>query len=186
MRTAVRNLSLNYNINKQYKGKSKWIISWNTGGWYNNNRNRLLYNADQSWQATWNLQQWCGFNMNYNDKFQWNNSYDLTYFNTAFTNARFKTLNAIQHSVNTELIIRVPKHVIWEGNLGYDYNGNVPAGLPKNALRLNMAVNFTMLRDEKGVLKISVWDLLNRNNNINLSTYRNMITASQSNVLTDL
>jgi hypothetical protein len=179
-----RNASINYNINKQYKGKSKWIISWNTGGWYGYNRNKLLYNFEESWQATWNLQQWVGFNLNYDDKFEWNNNYDLTYYETRFTTTRFKSLKANQHTLNTEIIVRVPKHVIWEGNLGYDYNGNVPAGLPKDALRLNMAINFTMLKDEKGVLKLSVWDLLNQNNAVSLSTYRNMVTASQTNVLT--
>lgn len=179
-----RNGSINFNINKQYKNKSKLIVSWNTGGWYGYNRNRLLYNGDDSWQTTWNLQQWAGFSLNFNDKLEWNNNYDFTYYYTTFTTNRFSNLKAIQHTLSTEMIVRVPKHVIWEGNLGYDYNGNVPAGLPKTALRLNMAINFTMLKDEKGVLKISVWDLLNRNNNIGLSTLRNMVTATQSNVLT--
>lgn len=179
-----RNGSINYNINKQYKNGSKRTISWNTGGWYGYNRNQLLYNGDKSWQTTWNMYQWVGFNLNFNDKLEWNNSYDLSYYRTTFTSSRFNTLKAFQHTFNTELIVRMPKHFIWEGNLNYDYNPNVPAGLPKTASRLNMAINFTMLKDEKGVLRISVWDLLNQNNNVGLSTNRNMITATQSNVLT--
>lgn len=142
---------LNFNINKQYKSNKNVMISWNTGGYYSYNRNSLLYNGNNSRQSTWYLSHWNGFSINFNDKVEWNNSYDLTYNLTTFTTKEFKRLTALQQTLNTELIIRVPKHIIWETNINYDHNGNVPAGLPKDAFRINFAVNFTMLKDEKAV-----------------------------------
>jgi len=59
----------------------------------------------------------------------------------------------------------------------------VPAGAPKEIVRWNAAVNFTMLKDEVGVLRLSVFDILNQNQNLNAYANRNMITTSQTNTL---
>ncbi|MBV9987545.1 MAG: TonB-dependent receptor [Chitinophagaceae bacterium] len=177
------NFGINYNVNRQYKNNPKLIISWNFGAWYGFNRSKLLYNGETSWQSTVNLNQWAGLNFNFNDKFEWNNNYSIGYNFTSYSSASFRKLEVLTHRAGTELIVRVPKHVIWETNLDYSYNGNIPNGLPKDLFRWNAAVNFTMLKDEKGVLKLSMMDLLGRNNGINMWATRNMVTTSQTNVL---
>ena len=179
-----RNGYFNYNISKQYKKGNNRSLSLNIGGWYSYNRSRLLYNGESSWQSTWNLENWAGLHLNLNDKVEWNNNYSLDNYFSRFTTPQFKNLNTMQQTLSTEIIVRVPKHIIWEASMGYDYNGAVPAGLPRTALRVNAALNFTMLKDEKGVLRISVWDLLNRNNAVSYYTYRNTVTATQANALT--
>lgn len=178
-----KNATVNYNINKQYKYNSKFTLSWNAGGWYGLYKNKLLYNGETSWQNNFNLEHWAGVNFNFNDKVEWNNDISLSNYQSKFTSSNFSTLKTNQKSVSTEVILRMPKHVIWEAVLQYENNGNVPSGLPKDVTRLSMAVNFTMLKDEKGVLKLSVWDLLNQNNSIGLTTNRNIISATQTNVL---
>ncbi|MDA3613449.1 outer membrane beta-barrel protein [Polluticaenibacter yanchengensis] len=178
-----KNATVNYNINKQYKYNSKFTLSWNAGGWYGLYKNKLLYNGETSWQNNFNLEHWAGVNFNFNDKVEWNNDISLSNYQSKFTSSNFSTLKTNQKSVSTEVILRMPKHIIWEAVLQYENNGNVPSGLPKDVTRLSMAVNFTMLKDEKGVLKLSVWDLLNQNNSIGLTTNRNIISATQTNVL---
>lgn len=178
-----KNATVNYNINKQYKYNAKFTFGWNAGGWYGFNKNKLLYNGETSWQNNFNLEHWAGVRLNFNDKVEWNNDISLSNYQSKFTSSNFSTLKTNQKSVSTELIVRMPKHVIWESVLQYENNGNVPAGIPQNVTRLSMAVNFTMLKDEKGVLKLSVWDLLNQNSSIGLVTNRNIISATQTNVL---
>lgn len=177
------NFGINYNINRQHKSNPKFIVSWNFGAWYGFNRGRLMYNNETSWQSTVNLNQWGSLNFNFNDKFEWNNNYSIGYNFTRYTNPSFRNLKVINHWAGSEFIIRYPKHVIWESSFNYSYNGNIPAGLPKDVLRWNAAVNFTMLKDEKGVLKLSMMDILDRNAGINMFATRNMITTSQTNVL---
>jgi hypothetical protein len=180
---GTSNFGINYNINKQYKNNPKLIIAWNFGAWYGFNRGKLLYNGESSWQSTVNLNQWTSLNLNFNDKFEWNNSYSIGYNYTNYTNPAFKKLKVLNHWASTELILRYPKHVIWETKMDYSYNGNIPIGMPKDVVRWNAAINFTMLKDEKGVLKLSVFDILNRNAGINMFASRNMVTTSETNVL---
>lgn len=178
-----RNFYVNYGINKQYKTKQNFIFSWNTGANYNYNRNRLLYNGESSWQSTFSFSQWVGINLNWNDKFEWNSNGSYNYNFTQYTSAVFKKLEVRSYNIENELILRWPKHVIWETQTSYNYNSNLPAGYDKSIIRWNAAVNFTMLKDETGVLRLSVFDILNTNKNIYMFASRNTTTTSQSNVL---
>ncbi|MET0465653.1 MAG: outer membrane beta-barrel protein [Chitinophagaceae bacterium] len=179
-----RNFYVNYNLYKQYKNNQKFIFSWNTGANYNYNRNQLLYNNEASWQTTWNMGQWAGIGLNWNDKFEWNSNAYFNFNFTRYSTTRFNKLNVQTRTWENELILRWPKHVIWETQCSYSFNSNVPAGAPKEIVRWNAAVNFTMLRDEVGVLRLSVFDILKQNQNVYAFANRNMITTSQSNVLT--
>lgn len=180
---GTRNFWMNYNINRQYKNNQKFTFSYNFGAWYGYTRNKLLFNGVTTFQSTYNVNQWTGFNLNWNDKFEWNPSYSLGYNFTQYTTNTFQKLEVLQHNLETEFIVRVPKHVIWETNLQYSYNGNIPDGLPKDAVRWNAAINFTMLKSEAAVLKFAIYDILNRTNNVWTSANRNVVTTQSQNVL---
>jgi hypothetical protein len=79
--------------------------------------------------------------------------------------------------------LRWPKHLIWETQFGYSYNGSIPANLPQDMLRWNAALNITFLKDETGVLKFAVNDILNRNTSISVNAIRNSITTTRGNIL---
>ncbi|HEY4150136.1 MAG TPA: TonB-dependent receptor, partial [Chitinophagaceae bacterium] len=178
-----KNFYVYNNINRQYKNKQNFIFSWGLNTNFNYTRNRLLYNGESSWQSTFSYSTGPSIGLNWNDKFEWTTNYNFGYNFTQYTSAAFSKLEAIAHYWDNELILRYPKHVIWETQFNYNYNQNVPAGYPKDIYRWNAAVNFTMLRDETGVLKISVFDILNSNKSINMYVNRNVTTTSQANVL---
>jgi hypothetical protein len=175
---------LNFNIYRQYKNNQKFIFSWNTGGNYNFNRNKMLFNGEESWVSNFNFNNWFGVNLNWNDKVEWNTSYSVGFNKATYTNNNFKPLDIGYHYWDNELIIRPMKHVIFETQCTYSTNNSIPAGLPKEAIRWNAAINFTMLRDEVGVLKLSVYDILNRNNSVYSYANRNVVTTSSTNILT--
>jgi hypothetical protein len=181
---GTSSFGINYNVNRQYKSNPKFIYAWNFGAWYGFDRGKLIFNGEESWQQTFNLQQWAGVNLNFNDKFEWNTSGSVGYNFTDYTSNSFKQLKVNSHYVSTEMIVRVPKHVIWESSVSYSNPAYVIAGGPSHFFRWNAAINFTMLKDEKGVLRISMFDILN--SGLSVSTYatRNMITTGRTNVLT--
>lgn len=179
-----RNFYMYYGVNKQYKRNPKFTFSWNLGSNINYNRNRLMYNGESSWQSTFNLSQWAGINFNWNDKIEVNSSYGPGYNFTRYTSTNFKKLEIVYHYVDNELIIRWPKHIIWETQTNYTYNSRVLQGQPKGIVRWNAALNITMLKDETGVLKFSVFDILNQNKNISSYANRNTLSFSQTNTLT--
>jgi hypothetical protein len=178
-----KNFYVNYNLYKQYKRNQKFTFTWNTGAYYNYNKNQLLYNSEISWQSTWTLNQWAGIGLNWNDKIEWNSNGSLGYNFTRYSTTRFNRLKVNTRYWDNELIIRWPKHVIWETQCSYSFNSNAPAGVPKDVVRWNAAVNFTMLKGEVGVLRLSVFDILNQNQNANAYVNRNMITSSFTNTL---
>jgi hypothetical protein len=178
-----KNYSMNWNVNKQYKNKQNIIFMWNTGNWMGVNKNRLLFNNISTLQTTFNYNHWFGAGINLNDKFEWNVSYSIGKNFTRYTDPYFKELNVTNQYLDNEMVVRWPKHFIWESQFSYSYNGSIPSGMPKSNLRWNAALNLTMLKNEVGVLKLAVNDILNRNNNIWVSANRNTITTSENNIL---
>lgn len=180
---GTRSAWLNFNVYKQYKNNQKRIWSWNFGGYYSYNHNRFIFNSEASWQNNFQVNSWAGLSINFNDKVEINSNYSIGSQFTKNTNAAFKKLTATNQWLDNELVVRWPKHVIWETQLNYNYNGAVPAGMQKEVIRWNAALNFTMLPGEAGVLKFTVFDILKRNNAIWVQTNRNMITTTVNNFL---
>ena len=180
---GTRNLGLNWNINKQYKNKQNVIFMWNIGNWMNLTRSRLLFNGTSSWQKTFNYNQWMGIGLNLNDKFEWNMSYSFGRNFTKYTTDYFKELKVSNYDWTNELVLRWPKHLIWETQFSYGYNGSIPDGTPKETIRWNGALNITMLKNEAGVLKLAMNDILDRNQSVWVSANRNTVTTSENNIL---
>jgi hypothetical protein len=177
------NYSMNWNINKQYKNKQNIIFMWNTGNWMGVNTNRLIFNNASTIQTTFNYNHWFGVGLNLNDKFEWNVSYSIGKNFTRYKDPFFKKLNVTNQYLDNEMVVRWPKHLVWETQFAYSYNGSIPSGMPKGILKWNAALNITMLKGEVGVLKLAVNDILNRNNSISVNANRNQISTTETNIL---
>ncbi|MEP6673875.1 MAG: outer membrane beta-barrel protein [Ferruginibacter sp.] len=176
-----RNFSTNYNINKQYRKNPKFVFSWNTGAYYSYDHSRLLYNNEKSWQSTYTFNQWAGFNISLNDKFEFNSNYSISYNFTNYSSTVFKKLEVLNHYWFGEIVWRFPKHFVWEAQCRYNFNSSLPDD--KDALMLNAAVNFTFLKDDRGVFRISSFDLLEQSRNINVYASKNTQTTNKTNIL---
>jgi hypothetical protein len=178
-----RRFFLNYSFSKQYKYNQKFTLATNMGGFHSYTRNRLMFNSISSWQNTFVIQKWTGLNLNWNDKFEWNNTYSIGYSFTRYTSKQFTNLKLVNHDVSTELVLRYPKHLIWETKLTYTKYANSTPGFPAKVFRWNAGVSVTMLKDERGVLNLRVYDILDQNNYVSTSVTRNMTSITNSNVL---
>ena len=65
----------------------------------------------------------------------------------------------------------------------YRTTDQVQPGMQKDNLLWNAAVTLMMLKDGNGLLKLSVYDVLNRNNSLYRYTTQNQIIDQQTNVL---
>src|SRR6188768_2560607 len=137
------NFYWNFNLYKQYKNNQKFIWSWSVGGNYSYTRSRLLFNNISSWQTNYNFSTRGSLNLNWNDLVELNSAYSPGQNFATYTNARFKKLNIHFRYAESELIVRWPKHVIWETQATYTYNSSIPVGNPKDVTLWNAAVNFT-------------------------------------------
>jgi hypothetical protein len=172
-----------FNVNKQYKRNPKFNFSWNTGGNIGKNHNRIFFNDVSAWQTQYNFNVWVGLMLNWNDKVELNSTYGPSYSSTEYTTSKLREINITYQWLENEFILRWPKRVIWETQTNYTFNSAAPQGTPKGILRWNAAFNLTMLKDDVGVLKVSVFDILDRNRNITSYAYRNVLFSSQTNAL---
>jgi hypothetical protein len=178
-----RNLWLNYNISKQFKRNQRFTVAVGVGGSKSFTRTRLLFNSIRSWQNTFGVFNWGNINLNWRDKVEWNNTVSTSFNFTRYPGKELENLNLSGYDVATELIVRYPKHVIWESRVGWTRYASVTPGFPRQVVRWTAGVNFTMLKDERGVLNFRVYDILNQNNSVLTSVNRNMISITSTNVL---
>ncbi len=178
-----RNMYVNFNLYKQFRKSNPFNFSLNAGGNYNYNRNRLLYNGESTWQSTFYLNNWVGGSFNFSDRIEFNTSYSPGVNFTRYSSTVFRKLNVHYSWWDNELVVRWPKHIIWETQFNITGNSNLPAGFPKTVCRWNGAINFTMGKSEAAVLKLSVFDILDQNTSININATRNMVTSVQNNVV---
>lgn len=177
-----RSLSANFNISKQYKSNPRRSFSWNVGGYYNINGTFLIYNNTATRQSTFMMNSWAGFGINFNDKIEWNSTASFGNNFTRYSNDIFKPIRNNYIWIDNELVVRLPKHFIWETQLNTEYNSALTAS-NKRIFRWNAAINYTTLKTDALVFKLSVFDILKSNISFSSAVNRNMISTTQTNTL---
>jgi hypothetical protein len=178
-----RNSFIAFYLNKQFKKSNKFNLSLNHNVSFNNSRSRLLYNNESSWQNINNLGTRAGFYLNLKDKFEWTSNYSLSYYFTRYSTQAFKNIYQLFHTFENEWILRYPKHIIWETNMQYYIDPVTAPGFNSRPLIWNAAINLTMMKKEKGVLKFEVNDLFKTYKHVIRNIQRNSVSTSSNNVL---
>ena len=174
---------INIYINKQYKRSTKFNFSLNSSAFFNNNRSRLLYNYTATWQNNNSLGVRAGFNMNSRDKIEWSSNYAITYNYYRYKVSAFKNIDQVYHIIENEWILRFPKHFIWEANMQYYIDAIAQPGYSPRPSIWNAGINYTMMKDERGVLKFEVSDMFNTYRHTLIDVLRNSVTIRTNNVL---
>ncbi|HEY0040010.1 MAG TPA: outer membrane beta-barrel protein [Flavisolibacter sp.] len=168
---------------REFKNKQKFIFSFRVSPYMSFDRRKLIVNNNVSTATSISFGPNVNFSLNWNDIIEMKPMYSPGISHTRYTDPNFKNLKVTTHYLENELIIRWPKKLVWETNVGYRYNNQVAPGLPKDNLLWNAAVTLLMLKGDVGMLKLSVFDLLNRNNGFYRFANGNQITDQQTNVL---
>lgn len=177
------NLYAGIGFGKEFKNQQKFIFSFRFSPYVNYDRRKLIVNNNVSTASTLGIGPNFNLSFNWNDKVEMRPMYNPSINRTTYTDPSFKNIQAITHYLENELIVRLPAKLVWETNIAYRYNSEVAPGLPKENLLWNAAVTLLMLKDDVGMLKLGVFDILNRNNGFYRFTSQNQITDQQTNVL---
>ncbi|WP_176112861.1 outer membrane beta-barrel protein [Sediminibacterium ginsengisoli] len=173
----------NLYFNKQFKLNKSFQFTIGAGYNVNYNRNLILINNRKSATTTIDANPYVSGGINWKDKIEWNIAYTRGYNKTRYESNDFTDLDVNRHSLNTDIVLRWPKGIVWESNLNYRYNSQVAPGMPKSVALLGAGVTFLFLKEDKGQLKLSVSDLLNQNTSIFRYAADNYINDRQINVL---
>lgn len=168
---------------KEYKNRQKFIFSFRVSPNFNYNQRKLIINNNESMARTVGFGPGLNIGLNWNDKVEFRPQYSPRIDRTTYSDASFKNIRAITHYLESELIVRWPKKLVWETNLAYRNTNQVAPGLPRTNVLWNAAVTLLMLKGDAGLLKLSVFDILDRNNGLYRYTTQNQIVDNQTNVL---
>jgi len=76
-----------------------------------------------------------------------------------------------------------PKWLILENNLVYSYNSQIAPGFNKSVTMWSAAVNCLMFKNQQGILRLAVYDILRQNVGISRSITQTYIEDRQTEVL---
>ena len=143
----------------------------------------VIVNQNRSTSRNFTLTPNANISLNWNDKVEFNQRYGPSYNKSTYESNVYPSLKVWRHTTSSELVVRMPKRIVWESTLDYNYNPQVAQGIQKTAYRWNAAVNFLFLKQDKGQLKLSVYDLLNQNISVSRVVRENYIQDTESIIL---
>lgn len=147
------------------------------------NKSIVIVNNNFSDQYYFALYPRISSSFNFKDVFEFNEIYSLTWSKSSYSNPVFTGLTTTFHYLSSDIAVHYPNKWVWESSVDYSYNPIVFSGFRKSNIRWNAGITHLFLKENKGLIKIFVYDILNQN----ISTFRivreNFIQDTQTNVL---
>lgn len=178
------NLNGNGRFMKDYKYDNNRQFSLGAAMRVSYRRTLILLNDTESYSRTWALYPSLEARVNLNDKLELNQTFSLSHQRSAYENNIFDNLQFNTRESESGIILRMPKKLVWEATFDYWYNSNTAPGLQKSYGRLNGAVTFLFMKNDRAQLKLSVFDLLDQNISAYRSIRENLIEDYQTVALT--
>lgn len=172
----------NGNLSKDFKS-SKRQFNINTGFWSNYNRGVVMVNNIKSFTNNITFGPRLGGRINLNDKLELSESYSVAFSKSTYSDNFFTDLSNQTHSSESELIVRLPKRVVWETTYRIQHHTQSVSGMNNNIQIWNAAVTVLFMKNDRLQLKCSVNDILNANMRRYLSINENFITDTRINNL---
>ncbi len=124
-----------------------------------------------------------GVNFNWNDIVEFNPSYNPSYRKSNYTNDLFSSRNVETQKLKAEFIVRMPKKMVWETNIFYSKLNDATNYFPAEQVYWNAALSYLFLNEDKGQIKLAIYDILNKNNNVTRTINGNAVIETRTNVL---
>ncbi len=85
----------------------------------------------------------------------------------------------VNGTYNAEMNIKLPKEIYFNTRFSYNTYVNKRFGFDQNMPIMNLSVYKTMLKSKKGEIRLSSFDLFNKNRGISQSAYQNVVSQEQ-------
>ncbi len=150
----------------------------------NLNGNRTInFNNDVQYKSTTNtLSPSVGFTYIWQDLFEIRPSYDYSNSRNRFDLDAFDDETYVTHTARLRTTLTFPKKLEWSNDIRYVNNPNVEAGFNNSFTLWNSSLAYSVL-DDKALLTLKVYDLLDQNTNARRTSNADYIEDVQSTVL---
>lgn len=172
----------NGNLSKDFKN-TKRQFTVNTGFWSNFNRGVVMVNNIRSFTDNLTIGPRLGGRINLNDKIEFSESYSIAFSKSTYSDSFFTDINYQTHSSESELIVRLPKKIVWETTYRLQHNTQSVGGMNNDVQIWNAGVTFLFMKNDRLQLKCAVNDILNTNTRRYLSITENSLRDIRTNNL---
>jgi hypothetical protein len=143
----------------------------------------VVVNGIKSYFKNFSMSPSFTLSYNHKDGFEINEKYIVGVSNSSYSNSYFANQRIVSHTLQSEFIVRRPKHFVWETTFEFISNPVLRLSGQPSIARWNAAVNYLFLKDDKAQLRLHVFDILNRNSSITRVIRENYLYESRVNVL---
>ncbi|MGA9648172.1 outer membrane beta-barrel protein [Pedobacter sp.] len=179
---GIIRLNAGLNFSKDIK-KDKRQITLGTGFYTNFTRNLVQVNNIRSYAKILSITPRISGKLNLNDKVEISTSYNLGINNSRYDDSYFTNINYFTHMSDNELIVRLPKKLVWETTYRINYNTQTVAGFNNKIQIWNAGLTYLFLKNDRAQLKFSINDILNTNTRRYVSISENTIRDTRYNNL---
>lgn len=172
----------NGNISKDIKN-SKRQFTVGGGFFANFNRNIVSVNGIRSYTRFYQFSPRINGRINLNDKFEFGQSYNVAYNKSTYDDPFYNDINFYTHNSETELIVRLPKKMVWETMYRIQHSTQSVAGFNNDVKIWNAALTLLFMKNDRAQLKFAINDILNTNTRRYINITENSIRDLQFNNL---
>lgn len=148
----------------------------------NANRNVNFNNAIQYASQTTTYTPTVGLRFTWKGLFEIRPEYNISFSRNTFDLDLFENREYLQQQLRVRTTTTFPKKLEWNNDVRYIYNPDVAVGFQKSSVFWNSSLAYSVLQD-KGLLTLKVYDLLNQNTNAQRTATSDYIQDVQSTVL---
>ncbi|WP_082893365.1 outer membrane beta-barrel protein [Rufibacter ruber] len=186
------NISSYTNVMKDYKfdGNRQFSVGGGLNIWYSRTlilldqyRRGVLENQLRGFGHSINVSPRLEGRMNLNDKLEIIQTYSVNRQWGRYEKNLANNIAITNQTAKSEVIVRLPKKLVWEVSYDYWYNSNAAPGLQRSYGRLNAGITYLFMKNDRGQLKLSVFDALDQNLSAYRSVRENMVEDYQTAVL---
>jgi hypothetical protein len=110
-------------------------------------------------------------------------SYNPKYFINTFSLEGLPNNNYWIHTVSNNIRLTLFKNFVWSYDFSYNYNSQIAAAINQHVFLMGSSLAYKFLKNRQLEAKISVFDLLNQNQNISRTITNNAIIDSRVNAM---
>jgi hypothetical protein len=152
-----------------------------TNGYYN--RNNTFTNQVPVSSNSISVSQSVGLNFTYKQLLSVMPAFNIRYNKTQYSSEALQDVAMNTKTFSVSAFWNYPKWLIFENNLQYSYNSQIAPGFNKSVTMWSAAVNCLMFKNQQGILRLAVYDILRQNVGVSRTITQTYTEDRQTQVL---
>ncbi len=176
-------LFINGNIRREFRKSKGLVYTFNAGGNLTYNSRKIIINSTTGRQKYFSIQPRAGFDISKTNKFDLRFTYDYKRNAANYTTSSFKDTRIHEGKFEMVAVLYITQNVFFENNLSYQSLRTDSRSGKSEILLNNSSLSFLAFQ-KKAQLKLLLFDVFKKNNNISQMNMQNFLTTIEQNVLT--